>query len=212
MILLIDKPIGITSFDVIRKLRRELGIRKMGHAGTLDPLASGLLIVATEEDTKKLEQFLKLPKTYEVAVRLGEKRSTGDLDGEVVESSEVGEVTEEQIQEVLSNFAKVHTLQAPLYSAIKVEGKPLYWYARNNVEVEVPIREMEVTGVKLLNIEKDEEFTTVNLELAVTSGAYIRTLAEEFGRILGYPATTAALRRTIIGEYSVEDAKKIAAD
>jgi len=212
MILLIDKPVGITSFDVIRKLRKELSLRKMGHAGTLDPLASGLLIVATEEDTKKLEQFLKLPKTYEVSVRLGEKRSTGDLDGEVIESADVGEVTEEQIQEVLSGFAKVHTLQAPLYSAIKVEGKPLYWYARNNIEVEVPIREMEVTGVKLLNIEKGEEFTAVNLELAVTSGTYIRTLAEEFGRLLGYPATTASLRRTIIGEYSVEDAKKIAAD
>lgn len=212
MILLIDKPVGITSFDVIRKLRKELNIRKMGHAGTLDPLASGLLIVATEEDTKKLEQFLKLPKTYEVAVRIGEKRSTGDLEGEVLEKVEVSDISEEKIKEILDGFAKVHTLTVPMYSAIKVDGKPLYWYARNGVEVEAPEKDMEVTEVKLLNIEKGDGFVTVNLELAVTSGTYIRALAEKFGELLGYPATTAALRRTVIGEYKVEDAKKIAGE
>jgi len=212
MIILIDKPVGITSFDVIRQLRREMGIKKMGHAGTLDPLASGLLIIATEGDTKKLEQFLKLPKTYEVAVRVGEKRSTGDLEGEVLESVEVSDISEEKIQEILGGFAKVHTLKVPIYSAIKVNGKPLYWYARNNMEVEVPEKEMEVTEARLLSIEKVNGFITVNLELAVTSGTYIRTLAEEFGRLLGYPATTAALRRTVVGEYKVEDAKKIAVD
>lgn len=212
MLLLIDKPVGITSFDVIRRLRRELGIKKMGHAGTLDPLASGLLIIATDEDTKKLEQFIKLPKTYEVAIRIGEKRTTGDLEGDVIEKAVVSDISIEKIEEVLSGFVKVHTLQAPLYSAIKVEGKPLYWYARNNMDVEVPMREMEVTGVTFLNMEKGEEFVTVHLELAVTSGTYIRTLAEEFGRLLGYPATTAVLRRTTIGEYSVKDAKKIAGE
>lgn len=212
MILLVDKPVGITSFDVIRKLRKELDIRKMGHAGTLDPLASGLLIIATETDTKKLDQFLKLPKTYEVAVRVGEKRSTGDLEGEVLEKVEVSDIDEEKVREVLSGFEKVHTLTVPMYSAIKVDGKPLYWYARNGVEVEVPQKDMEVTGVKLLSIERGDEFITINLELAVTSGTYIRALAEKFGELLGYPATTAALRRTIIGGYKVEDAKKIAAD
>lgn len=209
MIILIDKPIGITSFDVIRKLRKELDIRKMGHGGTLDPLASGLLIIATEEDTKKLNQFLKLPKTYEVAVRIGEKRDTGDLEGRVLESVEVSDISEDDVQEVLGDFIKVHKLKVPIYSAIKVGGKPLYWYARNNVEVEVPEKEMEVTGARLLSIEKVDGFITINLELAVTSGTYIRTLAEEFGRLLGYPATTAALRRTVVGEYKVEDAKKI---
>ena len=207
MFLLIDKPIGITSFDVIRQLRRELGIKKMGHAGTLDPLASGLLIIATDEDTKKMEQFIKLPKTYEVAIRVGEKRSTGDLEGDILEKVSVSDISLEKIEEVLGGFVKVHVLQAPLYSAVKVDGKPLYWYARNNVEVEVPVREMEVTSVKFLSMEKGEDFVTVHLELAVTSGTYIRTLAEEFGRLLGYPATTAALRRTVIGEYKVEDAR-----
>lgn len=210
MIILIDKPVGITSFDVIRKLRRELGIKKMGHAGTLDPLASGLLIIATEEDTKKLEQFIKLPKTYEVAVRVGEKRSTGDLEGEIVEKVEVSDISEDTIQKVLEGFVKTHVLKVPLYSAIKVNGKPLYWYARNNMEVETPLKEMEVRGVKLLHLEKGDGFITIHLELSVTSGTYIRTLAEEFGRLLGYPATTAALRRTIVGEYNVKDAKKIA--
>tara|TARA_B100000508_G_scaffold60333_1_gene47069 strand:+ start:118361 stop:118999 length:639 start_codon:yes stop_codon:yes gene_type:complete len=212
MILLVDKPKGITSFDVIRKLRKELNIRKMGHAGTLDPLASGLLIIATETDTKKLDQFLKLPKTYEVAVRIGEKRSTGDLEGEILEKVEVSDISEEKVKEVLDGFVKVHTLTVPMYSAIKVDGKPLYWYARNGVKVEAPEKDMEVTDVKLLNIEKGEDFVTINLELAVTSGTYIRALAEKFGELLGYPATTAELRRAVIGEYKVEDAKKIAAD
>lgn len=206
MVLLIDKPIGITSFDVIRRLRKELGIRKMGHAGTLDPLASGLLIIATEEDTKKLNQFLKLPKTYEVSVRLGEKRDTGDLEGKVIEEKEF--VGVENLEEVVEGFVGKHMLPVPIYSAIKVNGKPLYWYARNNKEVEVPEKEMEVRGVEFLSIEGNE----VKLSLDVSSGTYIRSLAEEFGRRLGYPATVSFLRRTRVGEYSVADAKEIATD
>lgn len=206
MVLLIDKPVGVTSFDVIRKLRKELGIRKMGHAGTLDPLASGLLIIATDEDTKKLDQFLKLPKTYEVSVRLGERRDTGDLEGKIIEEKEF--VGIENIEEVTNNFIGVHVLSVPMYSAIKVSGKPLYWYARNNKEVAVPEKEMEVRTIKLLGISNNE----VRLLLDVSSGTYIRSLAEEFGRRLGYPATVSFLRRVSIGEYSVEDAKKITAD
>ncbi|XKT74951.1 MAG: tRNA pseudouridine(55) synthase TruB [Patescibacteria group bacterium UBA2103] len=205
MIILVDKPKGITSFDAIRQLRRELGIKKMGHAGTLDPLASGLLIIATEEDTKKLEQFLKLPKTYEVGIRLGEKRDTGDLEGEVIESCEVGEVDEEKVQEVLKNFVKVHTLPVPIYSAIKVNGRPLYWYARNNEPVEIPEKEMEVTKAEFLRIENNE----VYLSLSVSSGTYIRALVQEFGRMLGYPATTSYLRRIEVGDFNVKDAKKM---
>ncbi|MBL1434483.1 tRNA pseudouridine(55) synthase TruB [Candidatus Wolfebacteria bacterium] len=209
MLLLIDKPIGITSFDVIRKLRKELDIRKMGHAGTLDPLASGLLIVATEADTKKLDQFLKLPKTYEVAIRIGEKRDTGDLEGNIIETSEVGDISKEDVEKVMEGFVKVHRLLVPIYSAIKVQGKPLYWYARNDVEVEVPEKDMEVTDIEFLSMGEENGFTTIHLSLAVTSGTYIRALAEEFGRQLGYPATTSALRRTTIGDYSVEDARAL---
>jgi tRNA pseudouridine55 synthase len=208
MILLVDKPKGITSFDVIRKLRRETGIKKMGHAGTLDPLASGLLIIATEEDTKKLDQFLKLNKTYEVGIRLGEKRDTGDLEGEIIESSEVGEIDESSVKEVLSNFIKIHTLPVPIYSAIKVNGRPLYWYARNNEAVEVPEKDMEVLDAEFLRIEGNEIFVS----LSVSSGTYIRSLVEAFGKILGYPATTSYLRRTRVGEFSIADAKEIAAD
>lgn len=205
MVLLIDKPIGITSFDVIRRLRKETGIQKMGHAGTLDPLASGLLIVATEEDTKKLDQFLKLPKTYEVSIRLGERRDTGDLDGEIIEEKEFTGI--ESLEEVVKDFVGIHTLSVPIYSAIKVNGKPLYWYARNGVEVEVPEKDMEVRGIACLGVEGNE----VRLSLDVSSGTYIRSLAEEFGKRLGYPATVSFLRRTKIGDYSVDDAKEIAA-
>lgn len=208
MILLVDKPKGITSFDVIRKLRRETGIKKMGHAGTLDPLASGLLIIATEEDTKKLDQFLKLDKTYEVGIRLGEKRDTGDLEGEIIESSEVGEIDESDVKETLSSFIKVHTLPVPIYSAIKVNGRPLYWYARNNEAVEVPEKDMEVLGAEFLHIEGNEIFVS----LSVSSGTYIRSLVEAFGEMLGYPATTSYLRRTRVGEFSIADAKEIAVD
>ncbi len=214
-ILLIDKPKGITSFDVIRRLRRELGITKMGHAGTLDPLATGLMIIGIEEGTKKLEGFLKLPKTYEAVVRVGERRTTGDMEGAVLESKEVANLSEGVVREALTTMVGTLSLAVPIYSAVKRGGVPLYKKARQGKEIEeIPIRDMEVrssdfVSMDLFETETGEKRARISVEWHVASGVYIRSLAEELGRRLGYPATIEDLRRTSIGDLSVADARKI---
>ena len=202
-ILLVDKPKGITSFDVIRRLRRELGVRKMGHAGTLDPLASGLLIVAIGDATKKLDQFLKLPKAYRADILLGKKTTTGDLEGEIIEQSDVPTLDQDTVSKIVKDFAGEHLLPVPLYSAVKVDGKSLYKYAREGkTPPRIPEKKMEVIGVKLLDYNEKKHIVT--LRLSVSSGTYIRSLAEEFGRRLDLPAVLADLQRISIGDYSLE--------
>lgn len=211
-ILLIDKPKGITSFDVIRRLRRELGIKKMGHAGTLDPLATGLMIIGVEKGTKKLNEYLKLPKEYIAEIRLGERRSTGDLEGVVLESREVERIDEVLIQKVIQDMVGTQTLPVSAYSAIKKDGVPLYKRARKaeakgEVIEDVPMRAMEVTEAELQRIEYVDSFCVLTVRFYVGSGTYVRSLAEEVGKRLGYPATLQNLRRTKIGEFRIEDAR-----
>ena len=204
-IYLIDKPSGITSFDVIRQLRTRLGIRKMGHAGTLDPLASGLMIIGVGSGTKALTEYIKLPKTYEARIRLGIRTDTGDTEGEVVASAEVGEVSDEKIIEVLKSMEGEVVLPVPAYSAIKQGGVPLYKKARAGEKVEVPERRMRIEEA----VYQGREENDLHVVFSVGSGAYIRSLAEELGARLGYPATLAGLRRTRIGDFSIENAQLI---
>lgn len=209
-LILIDKPKGISSFDVIRRLRRELNIRKMGHAGTLDPLASGLMLIGVGAGTKKLNGYLKLPKSYETEVLLGERRSTGDMEGEVLESKDVEEIDEDEIRKALESMVGTLTLPVPVYSAIKQGGQPLYKKARKGKEItELPVRNMEVRSFEYRGARMEGNRAVVSVVWDVASGVYIRSLAEEFGNRLGYPATVYSLRRTKIGDYSVADARGI---
>ena len=253
-ILLVDKPKNITSFDVIRRLRVKLGIRKMGHAGTLDPLASGLMIIGVNDGTKKMTDFLKLPKTYVADILLGKKSETGDMEGKIVEEKSTEGITDDMIREVVANFAGKHNLAVPMYSAIKVGGRPLYSIARKveagktltekETNAVPPVKEMEVISIKLLEVVrrigvaprsetfvdntesgKGETFrfgvqprtgdksgaseVKLIVEMRVSSGSYVRTLAEELGNRLGVPSMLTDLRRTEIGEYSVKDAMSI---
>ena len=208
-ILLIDKPKGITSFDVIRRLRRALGIRKMGHAGTLDPLASGLMLIGVGTGTKKLAQLIKLPKTYEAEILLGERRSTGDLEGEILETKEVTMLTEEEVTQALNSLEGMQELPVPAYSAIKQGGVALYKKARRGEVVETPLRTMEVMHAELLKLEVSNGRACLSVRFDVGSGTYIRSLAEALGERLGYPATLSNLRRTRIGDYAVEAAHRI---
>ncbi len=207
--LLIDKPVGVSSFDIIRQLRRLRGTKKMGHAGTLDPLASGLLIVAEGAATKLLHEFLKLPKTYVAEICVGEKSDTGDREGEILERTNVAPLSEETIRSVLSDMEAVLRLPVPKYSAIKQGGEALYKKARRGEHVQVPVREMHVTRAKLLSQRTGDRCTFINVEFSVESGVYVRSLAEEFGRRLGYPARLENLRRTQVGEYRVVDAMQL---
>jgi tRNA pseudouridine55 synthase len=211
-ILLVHKPKGITSFDVIRKLRRVLTIRKIGHAGTLDPLAHGLMIVGIQSGTKKMQQYLKLPKTYTAEVLCGMSTATGDLEGETIEEKSIVTVDfkEKHIQEALDSMVGEHQLQAPLYSALKVEGKPLYWYARNNQTPPfIPVKEMNVTSIMLLDNYVSGKYYVIKIRIEVSSGTYIRTLGEELGKRLGYPATLKGLYRVKIGVHEDQHAFRL---
>lgn len=216
-LLLVDKPKGITSFDVIRRLRRQLGIKKIGHAGTLDPLATGLMLIGVGAGTKKLTGLVKLDKEYIADVLIGERRTTGDMEGAVVEEKEVGETAEilrRKISAVLTSMLGELTLPVSAYSAIKVGGVAMYKRARQaekrgEVVDDVPMRVMRVDETELLAVEVGGGRAVARIRFAVGSGAYIRSLAEEFGRRLCYPATLRDLRRTKVGEFDIKDARQI---
>ncbi len=211
-LILIDKPKGITSFDVIRILRKQLGIKKMGHAGTLDPLATGLLLIGVNKGTKKLQDLVGLPKTYYVEILFGRKTTTGDMEGDIVEEKEVGEIKEEILQLALQKLIGILKLQVPIYSAVKRGGVPLYKKARQGKKVIAPVREMQIFDVRLVRHNKDEKGYVAVVEMDVASGVYVRSVVEEFGRILNIPATVKELRRTKIGDFDVKDAQKLEYD
>jgi tRNA pseudouridine55 synthase len=218
-LLLIDKPKGISSFTVIRKLRYLTGVKKMGHAGTLDPLASGLVLIGVEGGTKLLKDLIGLDKEYVAEILIGEKRSTGDMGGEVLEERDYqGDINNNAILLALGKLEGLVELPVSAYSAIKIDGKPMYKRAlaakrKGELVEEVPIRIMKVYKAELIRIQ---ETTTsrgkrllLEIRFSVGSGTYIRSLGEELGRLLGYPATLANLRRTKVGEYCIKDARQI---
>ena len=211
-IIRVDKPKGISSFDVIRILRKKLGIKKMGHAGTLDPLASGLMLIGVNKGTKKLRELIGLPKVYQVEMLIGKSTTTGDMEGEVVDDVPVDLIDENELHKVLLNIIGELELPVPAYSAIKVGGKRLYQYAREGKEVEVPTKKMVLYSIKILHepklIDKSDK-QILSLEMNVGSGVYVRSVVEEIGRRIGYPATVSELRRVSIGDYKVEGAMNI---
>lgn len=208
-VLLVDKPGGMTSFDVIRKLRIQLGIKKMGHAGTLDPFATGLMLIGYEEGTKELTALTKQDKTYIAHIQFGVQTDTGDYTGKTLLRSDVVTLHEVDVRERLSLLIGTHEYIPPKYSAIKISGKKLYEYARKGKEVEIPSRSMTVYEAQLINFEKINGYYVAEVLCKVASGTYIRTIGEELGKSLGYPACLIALRRVSIGSYSIDNAVKL---
>lgn len=203
-VLLVHKDPGMSSFDVIRKLRPILGTRKIGHAGTLDPLARGLMVLGINKGTKKLTQYLKLPKVYTAEILVGKSTTTGDLEGEIIDERfvEKKDTKYSDLEKVLESMVGSHTLQVPLYSAIKVQGKALYAYARaGETPPYIPEKEMNIRSLIILDSYRSGTYHVVKVRVDVSSGTYIRTLGEEFGRRIGYPATLKSLYRVSIGEY-----------
>jgi len=192
-VLLVDKPEGITSYDVIRRLKKEYPREKIGHAGTLDPRASGLLLIGIGKGTKKLHNLVGLDKEYIADVLLGARTDTGDLDGQVVEHAEVERIERSKVEEVLT-AGMVGTLTLPVsaYSAIKQGGEPLYKKARRGEKVTPPMRAMEVKEAELIEVRLQPKLKSdfnlrgviVRVRFVVGSGTYIRSLAEELGRRL----------------------------
>ena len=208
--LLINKEKGMSSFDVIRFLRKKLGVKKIGHAGTLDPLAEGLLIVLVgKEETKAAQDFQGLDKEYEAIARLGIKTDSGDLEGKELERQICKEISKKQIEKALKELEGEHMWQVPIYSAVKVDGRPLYKYARENKAVKIPEKKMGIFQMELLRIENHDEYTDVHYRAKVSSGTYIRVVSEKLGELLGCPATTAHIKRTQIGDFSLSEALKL---
>lgn len=190
-VLLIDKPTGMTSHDVVDQVRRKLRMKRIGHAGTLDPMATGLLIILVGKATK-LSQFLtSLDKTYSGTIKLGEATNTQDADGEITVTKPVPELTEEQAQEALNGFVGDQYQIPPMFSAVKINGQRLYKLARKGQEVEREPRFIRVSKFNITRFALPE----VDFTLDCSKGTYVRTLASDYGEKLGCGAHLIALRR-----------------
>ena len=208
-IILIDKPAGMSSFGVVarvrRKLRDELGKKiKVGHTGTLDPFATGLLIILAGKATKKSDEFLKKDKVYEATVKLGETSTTGDIEGEIEKVSDKVP-TLDDIKKACDKLTGEIMQTVPAYSAVKINGERAYKLARKGKEVEMPTRKVTIYSLEIL----DYTYPNLKIRTHVSSGTYIRTLGEDIGRLLGTGAYLTALRRTKIADFSVEAALKL---
>lgn len=199
---LIDKSDGITSFDVIRKLRKASGIRKIGHAGTLDPFATGLLICAMGQYTRLLKYAEASDKTYEATLLLGKRTSTGDPEGEVIEERDFS-FDNLDAASLRERAIALEELRLPQYSAIKIEGKRAYQYARDGVKLEMPMREVKIHDFEVLGTEGKN---LLHYRVRVSKGTYIRSFSEWLAAELGSIGMTTALRRTRIGNMSVDNA------
>jgi len=199
--LLLDKPVGLSSNAALQRAKRLLGAKKAGHAGTLDPLASGLLVVLFGEATKLSGVLLAADKEYVATLKLGERTSTGDAEGEVVERKPV-QASEAELRQVLAQFRGEIEQVPPMHSALKRKGVPLYRLARRGEQVERPRRRVTIGALELLAFQPP----LVELRIRCSKGTYIRTLAEDLGRALGTCAHLAALRRTAAGAFSVDAA------
>lgn len=206
-ILLIDKPAGMSSFGVVARVRRVLSEKegkkvKVGHTGTLDPFATGLLIILAGKATKRSNDFLKLNKEYIAEIKLGEVSTTGDPEGEITKSYSDAPKTEEEIKKVVQNFVGDILQKVPAFSAVKINGRRAYELARKGMEVETPMRKVHIYNIEIL----EYNWPVLKIKTGVSSGTYIRTLGEDIGKKLGTGAYVTALRRTKIDEYEVEDA------
>ena len=193
--ILIDKPICWTSFKVVHQIRKAVKVKKVGHAGTLDPRATGLLIICTGKMTKSITEFQDLPKTYLGIITLGKKTESVDLETEPFEEKPVENITEEKILEVRNKYLGEIEQIPPMYSAVKVNGKRLYKYARNGETVE---REKRKINIYKFEIEKIE-LPDIHFEIICSKGTYIRVIANDFGDELGCGGLLSKLRRENIG-------------
>ena len=206
-IVLINKSAGMTSHDVVAMARRRLGIKKIGHAGTLDPFASGLLIIcAGRPATKLISGLMEGEKEYLATLRLGVETSTQDPEGIITARKSVGILSEEAIEKCLQNFAGHQKQVPPAYSALKHKGKPLYYYARKGIEVIKEARQIHIKIIERIDGGGDITGAEANLRIRVicSKGTYIRTLAADIGKELGCGAYLTELRRTRSGVFSVD--------
>lgn len=204
MIINVCKEKNMTSRDVVNIISKHLHTKKVGHTGTLDPLATGVLIVCTNHDTKLVDILTSKSKEYIATMRLGIQTDTGDITGKTIKTVNY-KVTKDQIIKVLSSFLGSSTQTVPIYSAVKINGKKLYEYARNGEEVTLPTREINISNIELLDFHDD----LIRFKVTVSKGTYIRSLIEDIAIKLGTVATMEDLIRTKQGNYKIEDSSTL---
>ncbi len=207
-VFLVDKPVGPTSFAIVRNFRRVLGIKKVGHAGTLDPFASGLLIVcAGRPATKLISGIMEGEKEYLATLTLGVETQTQDPEGDVIATNPVGRISGDRIEKCLQGFRGEQMQVPPVYSALKHKGKPLYYYARKGIEIIKEARKIVISSLERVDGEREivGNEATLSLRVVCSKGTYIRTLAADIGKELGCGAFLSQLRRTRSGCFSLEN-------
>ena len=204
-VLFVDKPLRWISFDVVKKLKYTLNIKKIGHAGTLDPLATGLLILCTGKKTKAIEGYQNMGKEYEGTLVLGQTTPSYDLETEPSAAVDISFITEDDIQQIATTFIGNIEQTPPIYSAVKVDGKRAYEHARKGDKIKLKSRIVHISAFEILAVNLPE----VKFRIACSKGTYVRTIVHDFGQKLGVGAYMSQLRRTKIGTYSVVDAQTI---
>lgn len=209
-IIIVNKEKNMTSRDVVNMACKKLNTRHIGHTGTLDPIATGVLVLGVNEGCKVIELLTSDTKVYQAEVLVGLETDTLDITGNVLKTYNIENLTNEKVTEVLSSFQGKYLQEVPKYSALHVNGKRLYEYARNNEEVELPKREVEILSIELLDdIKKEENYYTFSFRVHVSKGTYIRSLIRDIGKKLGYPCTMKNLLREKQGAFSLEDCTSI---
>ena len=204
-VILINKEKGMTSQNVVSKVKRILNLDKAGHAGTLDPNATGVLPILVNKGTKLSKYLIEHDKIYIATLKLGEKRSTGDIEGEIIETdnSQIKDISKEKILEVLESFKGIQNQIPPIYSALKVNGKKLYDYARNGEEVEIKPRKINIYDIKLLEIY--DESNEIKFEVSCSKGTYIRVLCEDIASRLNTVGYMSDLQRTRVNNFDISE-------
>lgn len=202
-VIVVNKEKDMTSFDVVNEISHLFGIKKVGHTGTLDPMAEGILIICIGKATKIVELLTAKDKEYVAGVKLGIKTDSYDITGNILDTKEVKDI--ENLEEVILSYKKTYLQEVPIYSAVKVDGKKLYEYARNNKEVELPKKEVTIKEIELLEKDKD----TFIIKTLVSKGTYIRSLINDIGNSLNTYATMTSLNRTKQGKVTINDSYKL---
>lgn len=206
-ILIIDKPAGWTSFDVVAKVRKVLGVKKVGHAGTLDPMATGVLVILLGSATKQSDTLLNQDKIYQATITFGQQTDTGDAEGKVIDTDDASWMTEQDLAAILPLLEGSREQQVPAYSAVKVDGKKLYDLARAGKAIrDRPSRTITIHSIHLDGFQPNGGQPTTMVTVHCSKGTYIRVLAEEIADKLGTVAHLSALRRLQSGQYSLDQA------
>ena len=201
-IVLVNKPSGLTSHDVVLRVRRKLKLRRVGHAGTLDPLATGVLVILLGKSTKLFNDFAGLDKAYRARMILGTKTTSADIQGQTIETRPFAHVTQEHVEEIFCKFLGETEQLPPMVSAVKFKGKRLYELARKGIEVKRTPRKVKVHCLKLESFEPPE----VQFYLECSKGMYVRQLAEDVGTLLGCGACISQIERIKVGDFHIKDA------